>query len=119
MQLRPAATDVARAKLHLRPTNMGCTVECDCVRDCCLSNFGPCSRPQTASPTTSCHGRLQFKTLDQVLQTINSQTGVKEAISYRCVDIDRHVPQLMGVSKVHVAAFLPLRCRHNSARNQW
>lgn len=42
---------------------------------------------------------LQFKALDQVLQTFNQETGAKEAISYRCADIDRLVPQLMGVSK--------------------
>ncbi|KAL4437341.1 hypothetical protein ABPG75_004480 [Micractinium tetrahymenae] len=42
---------------------------------------------------------LQFKALDNVLQTINRETGSKEALSYRCADIDRIVPQLMGVSK--------------------
>jgi hypothetical protein len=73
------------------------------ARGCCQS--GPCRWSQTASPTTSSHGCLQFKTLDQVLQTMNQETGVKEAISYRCTDIDRLVPQLMGVSKVHANAF--------------
>ncbi|KAL4855078.1 DNA repair protein RAD50 [Chlorella vulgaris] len=42
---------------------------------------------------------LQFKALDNVLQTMNRETGVKEALSYRCADIDKMVPQLMGVSK--------------------
>ena len=42
----------------------------------------------------------QFKALDQVLQTYHKETGQKEAISYKCIDIDRMVPQLMGVSKV-------------------
>ena len=36
----------------------------------------------------------------QVLQTFNSETGTKEAISYRCSDMDRQVPHIMGVSKV-------------------
>ncbi|KAK9817777.1 hypothetical protein WJX72_002045 [[Myrmecia] bisecta] len=42
---------------------------------------------------------LQFKALDQTLQTFNKDTGQKEALSYRCADIDRIVPTLMGVSK--------------------
>lgn len=32
---------------------------------------------------------MQFKALDNVLQTLNRETGVKEALSYRCADIDR------------------------------
>jgi DNA repair protein RAD50 len=32
---------------------------------------------------------LQFKALDNVLQTMNRETGVKEALSYRCADIDK------------------------------
>ena len=43
---------------------------------------------------------MQFKTLDSALQTTNKDTGVKETITYRCVDMDRMVPSLMGVSKV-------------------
>ena len=42
---------------------------------------------------------LQFKALDQTLQT-HDKDGVKQALSYRCADIDRIVPGLMGVSKV-------------------
>ena len=42
---------------------------------------------------------LQFKAMDQTLQTHDSN-GVKQALSYRCADIDRIVPGLMGVSKV-------------------
>ena len=38
--------------------------------------------------------------MDQVLQTYDKVTGEKQAVSYRCIDIDRQVPQLMGVSKV-------------------
>ena len=43
---------------------------------------------------------LQYKALDNTLQTYNRETGVKEALSYRCADIDRHIPMLMGVSQV-------------------
>ena len=43
---------------------------------------------------------LQFKTVDQTLQTYNKDTFEKQALSYRCSDIDRLVPQAMGVSKV-------------------
>lgn len=42
---------------------------------------------------------MQFKTLDSVLQTINRVTGEKQALTYRCADIDRIVPGFMGVSK--------------------
>ncbi|KAK9807149.1 hypothetical protein WJX73_000402 [Symbiochloris irregularis] len=41
---------------------------------------------------------LQFKAIDQTLQT-HDQNGVKEALSYRCADIDRIIPGVMGVSK--------------------
>ena len=44
--------------------------------------------------------QLQFKAIDQVVQTFNKETGQKEALSYRCQDMDRVVPTLMGVSKV-------------------
>lgn len=43
---------------------------------------------------------LQFKAVDQSLQTYNKDTFEKQALSYRCSDIDRLVPQAMGVSKV-------------------
>lgn len=43
---------------------------------------------------------MQFKTLDSTLQTIDANTGRKEATTYRCADIDKMVPSLMGVSKV-------------------
>jgi hypothetical protein len=39
---------------------------------------------------------MQFKALDNVLQTINRTTGQKEALSYRCADIDRHAPGSWG-----------------------
>ena len=42
---------------------------------------------------------MTFKTLDSTLQTINKDTGQKQALTYRCADIDKLVPSLMGVSK--------------------
>ena len=42
---------------------------------------------------------LSFKALDQTLQTQDRVTNRKEATSYRCADMDRMVPQFMGVSK--------------------
>lgn len=42
------------------------------------------------------------------MQTHNQDTGQKEALSYRCQDMDRIVPQLMGVSKVPLLAALHL-----------
>ncbi|KAK2076466.1 hypothetical protein QBZ16_000991 [Prototheca wickerhamii] len=41
---------------------------------------------------------MAFKALDNVLQTVNRATGAREALSYRCADIDRVLPGLMGVS---------------------
>lgn len=43
---------------------------------------------------------LQFKSLDATLQTYNKDTHQKEAVTYRCADINAMVPSLMGVSKV-------------------
>jgi hypothetical protein len=54
---------------------------------------------------------LQFKAIDQVLQTFNKETNEKQAVSYRCADIDKMVPHIMGVSKVgcsHTAASIPI-----------
>ena len=36
----------------------------------------------------------------QIMQTFNRDTGAKESITYRCGDMDRQVPHIMGVSKV-------------------
>lgn len=35
----------------------------------------------------------------------NRETGAKEAMTYRCADMDRMVPNLMGVSKVGVGGW--------------
>ncbi|GLC38034.1 DNA repair protein rad50 [Pleodorina starrii] len=42
---------------------------------------------------------LQFKSLDAVLSCRNKNTGQRESVTYRCADLDRMVPTLMGVSK--------------------
>eukprot|EP00879_Flechtneria_rotunda_P006310 GHRR01006632.1.p1 GENE.GHRR01006632.1~~GHRR01006632.1.p1 ORF type:complete len:729 (+),score=251.26 GHRR01006632.1:230-2416(+) len=42
---------------------------------------------------------LQFKSLDATLQAYNKDTNQKEAITYRCADINAMVPSVMGVSK--------------------
>lgn len=42
---------------------------------------------------------MQYKALDNTLQTVNKTTGQQEALSYRCADIDKVVPAMMGVSK--------------------
>jgi len=67
--------------------------------------------PPTPHPTpprqlTQKKTALQFKTLDSVLQTYNKDTGAKQAITYRCADMDRMVPSIMGVSKVRAAGWL-------------
>lgn len=43
--------------------------------------------------------KLEYKALESVLQTINPHTGEKVCLSYRCADMDREIPALMGVSK--------------------
>ncbi|KAJ3675731.1 hypothetical protein LUZ60_004773 [Juncus effusus] len=43
--------------------------------------------------------KLEFKAIESVLQTINPHTGEKVCLSYRCADMDREIPALMGVSK--------------------
>ncbi|XP_020690871.2 DNA repair protein RAD50 [Dendrobium catenatum] len=43
--------------------------------------------------------KMEFKALESVLQTINPHTAEKVCLSYRCADMDREIPALMGVSK--------------------
>uniref|UniRef100_A0A2P2LV06 DNA repair protein RAD50 n=1 Tax=Rhizophora mucronata TaxID=61149 RepID=A0A2P2LV06_RHIMU len=43
--------------------------------------------------------KMEFKAIESVLQTINPHTGEKVCLSYRCADMDREIPALMGVSK--------------------
>ncbi|XP_051127899.1 DNA repair protein RAD50 [Andrographis paniculata] len=43
--------------------------------------------------------KMEYKAIESVLQTINPQTGEKVCLSYRCADMDREIPSLMGVSK--------------------
>lgn len=43
---------------------------------------------------------MQFKSLDAALTAPNRDTGERQTLTYRCADLDRMVPTLMGVSKV-------------------
>ena len=43
---------------------------------------------------------MQFKSLDASMSCTNRQTGQRETLTYRCGDLDRMVPTLMGVNKV-------------------
>ncbi|GJP34234.1 hypothetical protein CLOM_g18682 [Closterium sp. NIES-68] len=43
--------------------------------------------------------KMEFKAIESVLQTINSITGERVSLSYRCADMDREIPLLMGVPK--------------------
>lgn len=43
--------------------------------------------------------KMEYKAIESVLQTINPHTGEKVCLSYRCADMDRGIPALMGVSK--------------------
>lgn len=43
--------------------------------------------------------KMEYKAIESVLQTINPHTGEKVCLSYRCADMDREIPALMGVSK--------------------
>ena len=51
----------------------------------------PPARPTVcpARPAPQKKSTLQFKALDNVVQTVNRETGQKEALSYRCADIDK------------------------------
>ena len=57
---------------------------------------------------------MEYKALDQILQTYDKDTGEKKAITYRCGDMDRIVPGLMGVSKAIPPFFAPLGMRDYS-----
>ncbi|KAJ4462578.1 putative DNA repair protein RAD50 [Paratrimastix pyriformis] len=43
--------------------------------------------------------KMEFKVLDSALVTTDPTTGEKVSLSGRCADIDRQVPELLGVSK--------------------
>ncbi|XP_061992720.1 DNA repair protein RAD50 isoform X1 [Rosa rugosa] len=43
--------------------------------------------------------KMEYKAIESVLQTINPHTGEKVCLSYRCADMDKEIPALMGVSK--------------------
>ena len=42
---------------------------------------------------------LAFKALDGILRTMDETTGKRVAMSHKCGELDRQIPQLMGVSK--------------------
>lgn len=76
----------------------------------------PSKNQSTLAPAPALHrflqsvqkkATLQFKSLDATLQTYNKDTNKKEAITYRCADINAMVPMLMGVSKVGPLGLLP------------
>ena len=51
----------------------------------------PSTEPSCSAPfPLQKKSTMQFKALDNVLQTINRESGQKEALSYRCADIDRY-----------------------------
>eukprot|EP00897_Mesotaenium_endlicherianum_P009253 jgi/Mesen1/8356/ME000463S07798 len=43
--------------------------------------------------------KLEYKAIESVLQTVDAASGETKCLSYRCADMDREVPALMGVSK--------------------
>ncbi|MED6119967.1 DNA repair protein rad50 [Stylosanthes scabra] len=43
--------------------------------------------------------KMEYKAIESVLQTINPHNGEKVCLSYRCADMDKEIPALMGVSK--------------------
>ncbi|BAT86669.1 hypothetical protein VIGAN_04434300 [Vigna angularis var. angularis] len=43
--------------------------------------------------------KMEYKAIESVIQTISPHTGAKVSLSYRCADMDKEVPALMGVSK--------------------
>lgn len=42
---------------------------------------------------------MSFKQLDGVLRTLDPRTGERQSLSHKCTELDKIVPQLMGVSK--------------------
>ena len=48
---------------------------------------------------------MQFKALDSVLQTVDSN-GEKRSLSNKCSEVDKAVPELLGVSQVRVFEIL-------------
>ncbi|XP_057429141.1 DNA repair protein RAD50 [Lotus japonicus] len=43
--------------------------------------------------------KMEYKAIESVLQTINPHSGEKVCLSYRCANMDKEIPALMGVSK--------------------
>ena len=49
--------------------------------------------------------KLQFKALDSVLQTVDSN-GEKRSLSNKCSEVDKAVPELLGVSQVRLCKLM-------------
>ncbi|CAI9775595.1 unnamed protein product [Fraxinus pennsylvanica] len=112
--------------LIVGPNGAGKTTIIECLKVACTGELPPNARsghsfihdPKVAGETeTKAQIKLRFKTaagkdvltqkatkmeykaIESVLQTINPHTGEKVCLSYRCADMDREIPALMGVSK--------------------
>ncbi len=70
------------------------TVGYSCCEPDCI-----CMATQHTVQLTQKKTTLQFKTLDSTVQTY-TKDGRKEASTMRCADMDKQVPDMMGVSKV-------------------
>ena len=55
------------------------------------------------TPRAQKKSSVQFKALDNVIQTVNRETGQREALSYRCADIDRCVSSRRLLHARHAA----------------
>ena len=42
---------------------------------------------------------MSFKALDGIIRTTDPETGQRVSLSHKCTELDRQIPQLMGVSK--------------------
>jgi DNA repair protein RAD50 len=43
--------------------------------------------------------KMTFKALDGIIRTTDPETGNRVSLSHKCTELDRQIPQLMGVSK--------------------
>ena len=49
---------------------------------------------------------MQFKAIDQTLKKVDPRTNETMVITQTCADMDKIVPTMMGVSRVHLAMCL-------------
>ena len=59
----------------------------------------PCVVTRSFQLTQKSAGKLEKKDLDQVIQTLDQNTGERVSVSRKCADINATVPDMMGVSK--------------------